>query len=165
MYFERFPTTYYTLDDQKTVQIVRNIFLRMVINDTIKNNLSLIDEYDIVDGDTPEIVSHKFYRNSQYHWLVLHMNDILDPRYDWPLSSNNLFKYCESKYANVYATHHYENANGDWVNSNYPNATAISNYTYEDRLNESKRRIKVLKPQYVEAVLREFTNKLEGING
>ena len=165
MYFDRFPTTYYTLDDQKTVQIVRNIFLRIVINDTIKSNLSLIDEYDIVDGDTPEIVAHKFYRNSQYHWLILHMNDILDPRYDWPLSSNNLVKYCEGKYTNIYATHHYENANGDWVNSNYPSATAISNYTYEDRLNESKRRIKVLKPQYVESVLREFTNKLEGING
>lgn len=165
MYFERFPTTYYTLDDQKTVQIVRNIFLRIAINDTIKSNLSLIDEYDIVDGDTPEIVSHKFYRNSQYHWLILHMNDILDPRYDWPLTSNNLVKYCESKYANIYATHHYENANGDWVNSSYPSATAVSNYTYEDRINESKRRIKVLKPQYVEAVLREFTNKLEGING
>jgi hypothetical protein len=165
MYFERFPTTYYTLDDQKSVQTVRNIFLRIVINDSIKNNFSLFDEYDIVEGETPEIVADRFYRNPQYHWLILHMNDILDPRYDWPLTTNNLVKYCEGKYTNIYATHHYENENGDQVNSNYPNATAISNYTYEDRINESKRRIKILKPQYVEAVLREFTNKLEGING
>ena len=85
MYFEKFPTTFYTLDDQKTVQIVRNIFLRLNINENIKNNLSLYDEYDVLDGETPEIVADKFYKNPQSHWLILHMNDILDPRFDWPL--------------------------------------------------------------------------------
>ena len=95
MYFEKFPTTFYTLDDQKTVQIVRNIFLRLNINENIKNNLSLYDEYDVLDGETPEIVADKFYKNPQYHWLILHMNDILDPRFDWPLSTNNLIKYCQ----------------------------------------------------------------------
>ena len=154
MYFEKFPTTFYTLDDQKTVQIVRNIFLRLNINENIKNNLSLYDEYDVLDGETPEIVADKFYKNSQYHWLILHMNDILDPRFD-----------CQSKYTNIYATHHYEDADGYRVNSTQPGSTPISNFTYEEDLNESKRRIRMLKPQYLEAVSREFTNKLEGING
>lgn len=165
MYFEKFPTTYYTLDNQQSIQIVRNIFLRISINDNIKNNLSLFDEYDVPDGETPEIIADRFYGSTQYHWLVLHMNDILDPRFDWPLSTNNLIKYCQSKYTNINATHHYENADGDWVNSTYPSATPISNFTYEDRLNEGKRRIKILKSQYVEAVNREFEMKLEGING
>ena len=165
MYFEKFPTTYYSLDDRASIQVVRNIFLRMAVSDEIKSNLSLYDEYDILDGETPEIVADRFYKNPQYHWLILHMNDILDPRFDWPLSVNNLVKYCQSKYTNIYATHHYENTNGDWVNSNYPSATPISNFTYEERLNEEKRRIKIIKAKYVEAVAREFTNKLEGING
>jgi hypothetical protein len=31
---------------------------------------------------------------------------------------------------------------------------------YENTVNETKRRIKILKPQYVEAVVKEFNNKL-----
>ena len=60
MYFEYFPQTLYTLDDGTTVKVVTNIFLRNVINDEIKNNLSLFDEYDVIDGESPEIVSNKF---------------------------------------------------------------------------------------------------------
>lgn len=165
MYFEKFPVTYYSQDDRKTIQIVRNIFLRININQLVKNNLSIYDEYDILDGETPEIVSDRFYNNSQYHWIIMHMNDILDPRYDWPLSTANLIKYCDSKYTNSQATHHYENSDGYWVNSTAPGAVPISNFQYEERLNENKRRIKVLKPQYLEAVIKEFDSKLEVING
>lgn len=164
MYFENFPLTYYSLDDIKSVQVVTNILLRVVFNDSIKNNLSLFDEYDIREGDTPEIVADLFYNNPQFHWIILHMNDILDPRFDWPLTSNNLIKYCQNKYANIYATHHYEDVDGNWVNSNYPNATSISNFTYEDKLNEAKRRIKILKPRYIESIVREFNKKFEGVN-
>ena len=81
------------------------------------------------------------------------------------ISTNNLIKYCQSKYTNIYATHHYEDADGYKVNSTQPGSTPISNFTYEEDLNESKRRIRMLKPQYLESVSREFTNKLEGING
>lgn len=165
MYFEKFPTTFFTLDDKASVQVVRNILIRVIFNDNIKNNFSLIDEYDIKDGETPEIVSNLFYGSTQYHWVILHMNDILDPRFDWPLTTNNLVKYCQGKYDFIYDTHHFENVDGDWVNAASPNATAISNFTYEDRINESKRRIKILKPQYLETVIREFTNKLANING
>lgn len=165
MYFEKFPITYYSLDDRNTVQTVRNIFLRVTIDQAIKDNLSIYDEYDILDGETPEIVADKFYNNSQYHWIVMHMNDVLDPRYDWPLSTANLSKYCDSKYVNPQATHHYENSEGYWVNSTAIGAVPVSNFQYEENLNELKRRIKVLKPQYIEAVIREFSSKLENING
>ena len=80
MYFDKLPVTYYTLDDARSVQLVRNIFLRVIITDEIKNNYSVYDEYDIQDGETPEILSSKIYGNSEYHWLILHMNEIIDPR-------------------------------------------------------------------------------------
>lgn len=165
MYFEKFPITFYSLDDLKTVQLVRNIFLRLSINQNIKDNLSLFDEYDVLDGETPELVAFRFYKNTQFHWLILHMNEILDPRFDFPLSQLNLVKYCQSKYTNIYGIHHYINSSGYIVNSTQVGATSVSNYDYEESLNESKRRIKILKPQYVEAVNREFNNKLESING
>jgi hypothetical protein len=160
MYFEYFPTTLYTLDDRTTVQLVTNIFLRNVINEDIKKNLSLFDEYDIKDGETPELLSFKFYRTSKLHWILLHYNDILDPRFDWPLSTQNLIKYCESKYTNINATHHYVNSDGFIVNSNEVGALSVSNFTHEEELNEGKRRIKVLKTTYVDSFVREFVNKI-----
>lgn len=165
MYFSKFPVTLYSLDDKASVQTVRNILLRNKINDDVKNNFAIYDEYDVLDGETPEIVAHKFYGNAQLHWLVLHMNDILDPRFDWPMNTLNLYNYSVAKYANVNAAHHFINANGDIVNSTAAGATPVSNYQYEQSINESKRRIKVLKQPYVDIVMREFFNTFERVNG
>lgn len=35
-------------------------------------------------------------------------------------------------------------------------AVAITNYEYEERLNDQKRYIKILKPEYLSAVLSDF---------
>lgn len=228
MYFEKFPQTFYSLDDRKSIQVVTNIMQRVVIKDMIKNNLSLFDEYDIIDGETPEIVAHKFYNNSEYHWLVLHMNDIIDPRFDWPLSTRMLNQYILSKYTSPFNIHHYEDTSTNVVNgkviirstneftnfyagnvvqntsgtgtgiiiekTNSANITVqvtaggfvstnnvkvldstaagnissltvvtgipVTNDLYENNMNETKRRIKMLKPRYVEAVVKEFNSKL-----
>lgn len=160
MYFQYFPFTLYTLDDGTTVNYITNIFLRNVIDDEIKNNLSLFDEYDILDGETPEILSFKFYRTPNLHWLILHTNDILDPRFDWPLSTYNLIKYCEGKYDNINAAHHYINSDGYIVNSTEIGATPVSNFVYEEELNEEKRRIKIIKPNYIDAMISEFATKI-----
>lgn len=229
MYFQKFPVTYYTLDDRNSVQVVTNITLRNVISEEIKNNFAIFDEYDIKEGETPEIVSDKFYNTPLYHWIILHINEILDPRYNWPLSQNDLNKHVEQKYVDVNAPHHYENGNGVTVNgnvylnsstafvnfgpgdvisnntnigtgfitskisdsnvvvkitgggfitgdqvklSNNANVSAtitsvsiidgipVTNYTYEELLNESRRRIKILKPQYLDSLVQEFTSKI-----
>lgn len=167
MYFDFFPQTYYTLDNGNSVQVVTNIFLRAVINEQTKSNLTLYDKYDIQDGETPDIVAHKFYGFSGLHWLVLHINDILDPRFGWPLSNYGLIEYVNSKYENPQGIHHYEDSNGRIVDVSgldeipvdpvyYP----VSNFMYEDRLNESKRQIKMLKPEFVNKVVLEFRDKI-----
>jgi hypothetical protein len=116
MYFKSFPYTLYSLDDISTVQVVTNITNRASLSDEVKNNLSLYDEYDIKDGETPELLADKFYGNPELHWLILHYNEIIDPRFDWPLDTNNLNRYVAGKYANVNAVHHYEDASGNYVN-------------------------------------------------
>lgn len=160
MYFNLLPYTYYTLDDNQSVQIIQNLTLKVIINDKIKNNYSIMDEYDVVDGETPEIVSYKIYRTPQLHWFILLTNDIVDPRFEWPLSNYDLIQYCEGKYTNPYDTHHWENTDGYVVNETAPGAVSVSNFQYEDRLNESKRRIKLIKPRYVDAIVSEIKSKL-----
>lgn len=230
MYFERFPKTLYSLDDRDTVQVVTNISLRVALSDEIKNNLSVYDEYDIKDGETPEILADIFYNNPEMHWVILHTNEILDPRYDWPLTQEGLVRYTESKYNDTNGIHHYEDSNGYEVNgsvvllssaaftnlyvgnvitnnTNIGNAvitaktsssnvtvlvsdggfktgdqirlvsnanvaanitsttsligTPVTNIVYEEGLNDDKRRIKILKPQFIDAIVTEFNSKLE----
>jgi hypothetical protein len=227
MYFKSFPYTYYSLDNASTVQVITNITNRVSLSDEVKNNLSLYDEYDIKDGETPELVADKFYGNPELHWLVLHYNEIIDPRFDWPLDTNNLSRYISGKYNNPNGVHHYEDANlaitngnviinanvsyldvgnvvinlsgsgtgyvtskinssnifvtvtsggfvtGDNITNvsnttsnstitatNTITGTPVTNYVYEDTVNESKRRIKILKASYVDAVVNDFKKKL-----
>lgn len=153
-----FPSMLYTLDNGVSAQVVQDIFRRVTLSDELKSNNAFFDQYDIMEGETPEIVSQKFYRESQYHWIIMIANDIVDPRYDWPLTQPNLVDYCKSKYGsnNIYSTHHYEDAQGYEVNSDHPSATAISNFEYEDKNNESKRRIKILKGEVVSEIVSNF---------
>jgi hypothetical protein len=68
-------------------------------------------EYTIQDGDTPEIVAYKYYGDSYRYWIVLFANQITDPQWDWPLSSNDFDAFIANKYQsfNPYSTvHHYE---------------------------------------------------------
>ena len=56
----------------------------------------------------------------------------------------------------VYATHHYVDNNGFIVDSSNVNATSVSNYQYEDDLNESKRRIKIIAPELLNTILKNY---------
>mgnify|MGYP003341495154 CR=1 FL=1 len=165
MYFSKFPLTFYTLDNRETVQLVTNIFLRVVFAEEIKNNLTLYELYDIVDGEAPEIISDKFYETPDYHWVILILNEVVDPRYDWPLSTSNLIKYCESKYNNINGIHHYIDTDGYIVNSTAPGATSVSNFQYEEEINEGKRKIKIIKPEYINQVVETFNSLLGMANG
>jgi len=163
MYFDKFPYDVYSLDDRQTVQLVKDIFRRITISEELKQNYIIFYFYDVKDGETPEILADKFYGDPNYHWVILHVNEIIDPRFDWPLSTFQLQKFVAGKYglANVQSTHHWEDGTGNWVNNDYPLATAISNFSYEETLNENKRRIKILKPNYLMDLEIEFDNKIK----
>lgn len=153
MYFNNFPYTYYTLDNNVSVQVVKNITIKVVLDEIIKSNYGMYYEYDVMDKETPEIVSYKMYNTSMLHWLILHMNDIVDPRFEWPLSNYELIQYVEGKYDNPEGIHHYLK-DGYIVNSTTSGAYPVSNFEHESNINESKRRIKVLKPEFVEGVVK-----------
>ena len=53
-----------------------------------------------------------------------------------------------------------ETLDGIVVNSNFPGCYSVSNFQYEERLNENKRLIKLLKIEYVSEFKKEFENLL-----
>jgi hypothetical protein len=137
--------------------ITRNIRFRK----EILSSITAYEEYDIVDGETPEIVAEKIYGDAQYHWIIMLANDMYDYRSDFPLTQLQLEKYVEDKYGDAAdQIHHYENAQGFVVNSDAPGAVSVSNRQYEETVNESKRRIKIISKELVGVVLTNFKDQL-----
>lgn len=54
------------------------------------------------------------------------------------------------------AVHHYRETSGVFSNTNNDSNTVVTNDEYERELNENKRKINVIEPQYIRQVVREF---------
>jgi hypothetical protein len=162
MYFSKFSKFAYDfeLNGQRKVFIVSDITSNVRFRKEILGNIALYDEYDLVDGETPEIVAEKVYGNSEYHWIIMLVNERYDYIADYPLSYNALISYVDDQYGegNANDIHHYINSDGFVVNSDFPGATSVSNLQHEERINESKRRIKIVSPNLISVVLKQFSD-------
>jgi hypothetical protein len=206
-YFNFFPKTLYVKPNESAdADLLTNITSRFGFEEDFKNNSSIFYEYEIRDGDTPEIIAGKIYGDSEKHWVILNYNNIIDPNYDWPLEQRTLVRFIDEKY-----TANADTANGQsgivWSKSNikeyYTIETTTHNasetitvnkyrvdantfanvvpsitssvalqdgsfidvevsketktyYDFETEENEKKRRIKILKPEFVFTVDQEF---------
>lgn len=137
--------------------ITRNIRFRR----DVLANITVYDYYDIIEGETPEIVAEKIYGNAQYHWIVMLVNDRYDYLGDWPLTQANLDQYVIDKYGDaVNSVHHYENSKKMTVPSNWPSAVPITNANYEAQVNESKRKIKIISRDLISTILKNFKDEI-----
>jgi hypothetical protein len=115
-YFYNFPTTYYiNTDDNTDLDVVTDITKRIGFEQEFKKNSAAYFKIVVTDDDTPEILAHKFYDDVEKHWIILMMNDIVDPQFDWPMKEPDLYKFIESKYANNASP---EQTGTDWAQSN-----------------------------------------------
>lgn len=245
MYFSEFPKIYYDFPnytgDDTFLQVLTDITANVRIRKKILEDVSLYDEYDIKEGETPEIIAEKIYGNPEYHWVIMLANQRYDYLKDFPMTSNELHQHVIDVYGedHAYDVHHYEQdgvyveasgvmkipndvlnllkvndfimsapeANGriesistttkevvlrldygrfkdgqsvtvngvrkdETGTSNYTSIVnftvptngfalngaydIITNYDYELRLNEEKRRIKIISPRLIEQLLREY---------
>lgn len=166
MYFNNLPELLYPFsfktNERDINVIVRDITVNVRVIKEILENITLYDEYDIVDGETPEIISAKLYGTSEYHWVIMLINERFDYLNDFPLPYDRLTQYVKDKYgeSNIYHTHHWENTDGYVVNSDSPMAINVTNFEYEELVNESKRRIKLVSKQVIQQILTEFQGLL-----
>ena len=163
MYFQEFPEFLYDFKYGNTTKtsVVTDITRNIRFRKEVLENITLFDEYDIVDGETPEIVAEKIYGNPEYHWIIMLVNQKHDYISDFPLSEQALVNYIEDKYgATRYSIRHYINAAGFIVNSNVAGAVSVTNDAFERDLNESKRRIKIISPKIIATVLKQYKDLL-----
>lgn len=67
-----------------------DLFKRIKVIDDYKLDTQYYNTYWIQDGETPELLSYKFYGTTDYWWTILLFNDIYDPFFDWPLSDESI---------------------------------------------------------------------------
>ena len=169
---------------------VKNIFKRAAIRTDIINIITSFVYYQIEDNQRPEQIANKVYNNSELDWVILHTNSITNVREQWPLSNTDLYNYMLDKYGSddkIAEVHHYEttevkdeynriiipsglNVDADFtitysklnntVHTENPTAP-ITNYEYETKLNEKKRQIRILRPEYLSVVVSDLKNSMK----
>ncbi len=169
---------------------VKNIFKRAKLRTDIDQAITAFEYYQIQENTRPDIISEELYNSPEFDWVILITNNITNIRNQWPLDHNDLNSYCLEKYgsdAGVASTHHWETQEvkdrydriilegGLIVDSNFTFTYAkddstsvtlspvesISNYTYEQRVNEDKRTIKILKAEYLPAFVTDMRNMMK----
>ena len=166
MYFDNFPTIPYDSQLNGESKDVKNLLRRVGVRAKVKSNASLFDTYDIKNGETPESIAFKLYGDAELHWVIMLLNDVTDRYHDWPMSEAQFLQFVNEKYDNVDAVHHYEisQSSGDTSvkinvgtdNTDYPTATAITNFEHEQEQQDIKRKIRLLDPSFIADFVEEF---------
>jgi len=171
MFFSQFPKILYDINGDGTNKVLPDIFRRIKIRSKLKDNYALLDKYDVENGESPETVAYKVYGSTDYWYVVCLMNNIVNRQHDWPLSYQAFEEYVNDKYDNPAGIHHYEKLQSSGhtvsegpadydhyveVNADDPDGQSVSNYEYEQRLQDQKRQIQILNPSYLPAFLEEF---------
>ena len=96
-YFSYFPNVEYT-DNSGSTKIVTDIFKRVkmrTLSTIIKT--AIFYKYTIQDGERVEDIANRYYGDTQYYWLILYANDIINIYTQWPRSNSEFNNYIISK--------------------------------------------------------------------
>lgn len=91
-YFNKYPKVFYNN------KLLTDIIARVKFLDNVIDNPALYYNYTWQESDTPEIVAHKYYKDSELHWIILLTNRIFDSTFDFPMKSDVFAKYVNRKY-------------------------------------------------------------------
>ena len=178
-YFDRFPLMAYRIKEGDPLKLMPQIIKRVKLRATSKKGFLIFDKYNVKYGENPEDIATKLYGDPTLHWVILMVNDITDRFYQWPMTQPQFAEFLTDKYGagNEDGVHHYEitQASGrstgqgpdDYshkveVNSTVSGAQSVSNREYEQRLQDQKRLIKLLNPQFLQTFLSEFNDLIRG---
>lgn len=114
------PKIYYDLSirNESPIPVVMpDVLTRIKMKITDANKKLMLFDYQIVDGETPELISLRFYNTMDFYWTVMYINERYDYISDFPMRYETLEKFCQKKYGaeNVWNIHHYEDEDGNVV--------------------------------------------------
>jgi hypothetical protein len=183
-YFSYLPNVYVgqeESDGRLGYRLIKNMFRRGYLDPIIEKYITAFETFYITDNMRPDELANKVYGDPNLDWVILMVNNIIDPYTQWPKSTTDLNNYIEENYDNPDQIHHWETnevklddgtifvQKGIEVSEDYrvtlPNGDILSkldsiyqvsiaeNETY---LNEQKRLISLISPGLVETLVDKF---------
>ena len=180
-YFSYLPQVQYNITGSKYAETTtaRDIFIRNLIKKNVIEKALSFDEHTIGDGERPDTTSFLVYGNVKYDWIIFLTNQMFNPYFDWPLSSQDFKKMIKNKYGStarakkqIFEYRQIIEEETDTTSLKEviidkdaynalpdPEKKRIPKYDIEFKRNEANRRIKVIDRQYVEDIMKEAQTK------
>lgn len=182
-YFKYHGVVDYDVRGDGIVERATDITRRFRIRELVADGTVLLYDYEVKDGERPDVVAYKYYGDPRLDWLVLLVNDVVDPHHGWPMEHSSLNSYVAQTYGSVSVAmgtvHHREQilqarttvstADGETVVS--PERSVVVDettfltlapsarrevdcYQYEVDRNDALRRIRLIDRRYVPLIER-----------
>ena len=170
---------------------VKNLFKKGKLREDIIEQTAVFTKYKIKGDDRPDNVAQELYGDPNLDWVILASNNILNVYNEWPMTQVNFENYLLDKYgtyADINAIRYYEttevknkagavitpaglqvdsdfsvtyyDAVEEGYNTKYP-VTSVTNYDYEQKLQDDKRNIFTLKPRYLNIAKDDLREMME----
>lgn len=157
---------------------LRNILFRPKILDNLEfSSPENFYPYVIKEEETIEQVAYYYYGSTDYIWLIMLCNQIVDPYFEWYMSTKRFSDYIVSKYGSLAAAQSLVLYKKDQDGNLYspdttlalltntsslvtttPTLTDVDAYTYETEENEKKKHIVLIDRSYLTQIERELRN-------
>lgn len=165
--------------------LAKNIFRRIKIREDLDDIILGFSQYTIQNNERPDQIAYDVYGQMEYDWVILLTNNIINIYDEWPMTEHEMYNYMVRKYGTslVDSIHHWVTQEvktpgpkgriilkgGIQVPEDFTYRTStgtlvpkselvrpISNYDYESELNNYKRNIYLLRPEFVSQFIEEF---------
>ena len=102
-YFRNIPNVLYDINgtEPNRFRAVTNIMQRVKFKSSVIENITDYYPYYVKEGERPDIVSFQKYGTVAYSYLILLLNNIVDPLFDWPLPSRQFENYIIEQYGSI----------------------------------------------------------------
>jgi hypothetical protein len=177
MYFKEFNKLIYNTN-QGANAVAVDIFNSIFVQYKPAYDITIIYYYTVKDGQNMEDVAFDYYGSPKYTWIIILMNNIINPYYDWPMSYQQFNSYIKKAYGTSkddirYFTDMRTNRQVDDIDhTTYQNMVKLrqplphyisptSNYQYEFDKNDAKREIKLLNVVFLRNFTEQFMKIME----
>ena len=176
-YFRSIPSISYDIwgTEPRHYQSVTNIMKRVKFKPEVLEDISEYYPYIVRDGERPDIISYNQYETVAFAYLILLINDIQDPIFDWPLSTQQFEQYITNKHGSVDSAmsttkNYYQIVRAEvartGTSERVPEVKFIVDettyndlditlrttqtiYDWEDELNNDKKEIRLINPNFI----------------
>ena len=187
-YFTSFPSVQYDTTGKapNQYQTVKNIMKRQKLKASVMEDITAYYPYFVQEGERVDTVSYNYYGTTDFAYLILLINNIIDPLFDWPLSTRDFEAYMINKYGNIEAAqaetkYYYQIVRVEVPQTNYSDRVdevkvivdqttydsldadvrkTVTSYEDEVELNDIKRYVKVINRDLISDVDYQFKREM-----